>query len=133
MSDAPKKLWIDPDLIGGYFGGYMSSSESRDDLDYGVLYHHADTVKALTAERDDLIECVDGMETALQRIEQWASAYPTSVFPEVDSKWLHEAHQTLVASGKNIDRISANVARHSLKGVGDIARGALPTPPKDTP
>ena len=67
---------------------------------------------------DDLIE-------ALQRIVQWSEAYPADIFHEPSSEELHRAHKLLKANGMTVDAISASMGRHCLKGVGDIARGAL--------
>ncbi len=68
---------------------------------------------------------IDELEEALWRIQQWADAYPPHIFTEPDCQWLKEAHEALKRDGKTIDKISAHVGRHCLKGVGDIARAAL--------
>lgn len=130
MTDAPKRIWVEFSI--GTTGFRIDSWDVVSSVDH-CLYHHDDTVKALTDERDALADQVDDLEVALGRIKQWAEAYDVGIFPEVDSKWLHEAHQTLVKSGKSIDLITANVGRHMLEGVGRIAVAALLTPPKDTP
>jgi hypothetical protein len=71
------------------------------------------------AEVDQLIE---RYAEALQRIVQWADAYPLDVFPEPDFKKIHEA---LKAAGLSLDQVSASNMRHVVKGVGEIARAAL--------
>lgn len=65
------------------------------------------------------------LRDALERIRQWADAYPISVFPEVDSAYLERAHKVLRDHGMTLDRISASNMRHALRGVGDIARAAI--------
>jgi hypothetical protein len=62
---------------------------------------------------------------ALERIAQWADAYPLSVFPAPDDDYMKRAHEVLKAHGMTIDRISADAMRHVLYGVGRIARAAL--------
>jgi hypothetical protein len=64
-------------------------------------------------------------EDALQRIVQWADAYPIDVFHEPSKEECHRAHELLTANGMTLDAFSASMGRHCLKGVGDIARGAL--------
>jgi hypothetical protein len=59
---------------------------------------------------------------ALQRIAQWADAYPLDVFPEPDLK---KARELLEAGGITLDSISAHCMRHVVEGVGKIAREAL--------
>jgi hypothetical protein len=72
-----------------------------------------------------MCERCEELEEALWRIQQWAEAYPPTVFGELTSADLLKAHAALKANGMTIDAISAHVGRHCLKGVGDIARGAL--------
>lgn len=67
---------------------------------------------------DDLIE-------ALQRIVQWSEAYPPDIFHEPSSDECQRAHKLLTANGMTLDVFSASMGRHCLKGIGDIARGAL--------
>jgi hypothetical protein len=65
------------------------------------------------------------LEQALQRIADWADAYPLAVFPEVDDVYLKTAHEALKAAGITLDRLSASAMRHVVQGVGKIARDAL--------
>lgn len=74
---------------------------------------------------DEAVEREEQLAEALQRIVQWADAYPTDIFPEPDDDYFRRAHEVLKANGMTIDRISADAMRHALKGVGRIARGAL--------
>lgn len=74
---------------------------------------------------DQMQERIDDLEEALQRIVQWANAYPTGVFHEPSSEESHKAHKLLTANGMTLDAFSASMGRHCLKGVGDIARGVL--------
>jgi phosphoglycolate phosphatase-like HAD superfamily hydrolase len=69
------------------------------------------------------------MREALEKIDQWAKAYPLKVFPEPDFAKVHEA---LLAAGLSLDQVSASNMRHVVEGVGKIARAALsPTTPED--
>lgn len=65
------------------------------------------------------------LEDALQRIVQWTEAYPTDIFHEPTPEEFHLAHKVLTASGMTLDAFSASMGRHCLRGIGDIARGAL--------
>jgi hypothetical protein len=67
-------------------------------------------------------EQIDELREALQRIVQWADAYPLDIFPEPD--W-GKARDLLKAGGMTLDRISASNMRHVVEGVGRIAREAL--------
>ena len=76
------------------------------------------------ADLEKAMAVIDGLEEALERIEQWADAYPLSVFPKPDFK---KAHELLTAGGITLDAISADNMRHCLEGVGNISRTALAT------
>lgn len=76
-----------------------------------------------------MCERCEELEEALQRIVQWADSYPTVIFHEPSSEESHRAHKLLTANGMTLDAFSASMGRHCLKGVGDIARGALSANP----
>jgi hypothetical protein len=71
------------------------------------------------------LERICDLEEALQRIVWWADAYPLDIFPVPAPADLQKAHEVLKANGMTIDAISAYSMRHALRGVGDIAKGAL--------
>jgi len=70
-------------------------------------------------------ERIDEMEEALHRIVQWSEAYPTDIFHEPSPEEYRRAHKLLRENGMTLDAFSASMGRHCLKGIGDIARGAL--------
>ena len=72
-----------------------------------------------------MCERCEQLEDALQRIVQWADAYPTDIFHEPSTEECQRAAKLLIAEGMTIDVFSASMGRHCLKGVGDIAREAL--------
>lgn len=74
---------------------------------------------------NDTTDREDRLEEALYRIQQWADAYPTTVFPVPDDDYMQRAHEVLKAHGMTVDRISADAMRHVLHGIGRIARAAL--------
>jgi hypothetical protein len=74
--------------------------------------------KKMCERCDDLIE-------ALQCIVQWADAYLTDIFHEPSAEENDRAHKLLTANGMTLDAFTASMGRHCLKGIGDIARGAL--------
>ena len=73
-------------------------------------------------EIERLNDRVDELTEALRKIVSWSEAYPLDIFPEPDFK---KAHEVLNANGMTIDAISASAARHTVEGVGKIARAAL--------
>lgn len=77
---------------------------------------------ALLEEAADRLERLEG---ALARIALWSEAYPPSVFPVPDERYMRAAHELLVAHGMTLDRITADAMRHVVQGVGGIARAAL--------
>ncbi|NEH28156.1 hypothetical protein [Rhizobium ruizarguesonis] len=81
--------------------------------------------KFYPAQPDELAalqETVRAYEVGLDRIEQWAQAYPLTVFPEPDLK---KARALLEAGGMTLDAISASNMRHVVEGVQQIAVDAL--------
>jgi hypothetical protein len=59
---------------------------------------------------------------ALEKLQQWADAYPLSVFPEPDLK---RAHEVLSAAGMTLDAISASNMRHVITQTKTIVDAAL--------
>jgi hypothetical protein len=76
---------------------------------------------------EEVNERCEELVEALQRIVQWADAYPTDIFHEPSADECHKAHKLLTANGMTLDAFSASMGRHCLKGVGDIARAVLKT------
>lgn len=70
----------------------------------------------------------EDLEEALQKIVQWAEAYPTDIFHEPPAEEAKKANELLNANGMTLDAFSASMGRHCLAGVGDIARSALEKP-----
>lgn len=56
-------------------------------------------------------------EEAIEQIDQWAQAYPLSVFPEPDLK---KARELLEAGGITLDSVSAYAMRHVITKVAEI-------------
>ena len=59
---------------------------------------------------------------ALEKLEQWARAYPLSVFPEPDMK---RAHELLTAGGITLDSVSASNMRHVIEQTKKIVADGL--------
>lgn len=62
---------------------------------------------------------------ALQRIQQWCSAYPEDIFIPLSKERMHEANIILRNSGIDIGAIHAQWARHITSGIKKIADKAL--------
>ena len=71
---------------------------------------------------DLLKEQIEQLEDALQKINNWAKAYPLEVFPEPDFK---KAADVLKSAGLSLDAISASNMRHVIFGVKDIVEQVL--------
>jgi hypothetical protein len=61
---------------------------------------------------------VEKMREALEDFREWPNAYPTAVFPEIDTL---KAHALLQAGGMTLDAVSATAIRWTL---GEIERRA---------
>ncbi len=61
----------------------------------------------------------DQMREALQRIADWADAYPLEQFPEQDLK---KADQILKQHGISMSAMHGQWARNIVEGIGKIAR-----------
>lgn len=59
---------------------------------------------------------------ALEKLHQWATAYPLEVFPEPDLK---KAHELLKAGGMTLDAISASNMRHVITQTVKIVEEGL--------
>lgn len=59
---------------------------------------------------------------ALEKLQQWANAYPLAVFPEPDFAM---AHELLAAGGMTLDAISASNMRHVINGVRELVEEGL--------
>jgi hypothetical protein len=70
-------------------------------------------------------EDADRLYDALGKIVIWADAYPPDVFPPYSDQSLAELNVLLTAHGYSLDALGAQIMRHVVEGVGDIARKAL--------
>uniref|UniRef100_A0A6M3JAN2 Restriction alleviation protein n=1 Tax=viral metagenome TaxID=1070528 RepID=A0A6M3JAN2_9ZZZZ len=71
---------------------------------------------------DELEKSEDKLRDAMERINNWAKAYPLALFPKPDLK---RAAKILKDSGMTLDDIQADAMRHVLDGVKDIVEQAL--------
>ena len=62
---------------------------------------------------------------ALEKLEQWANAYPLKVFPEPQREEWQRVAALLAENGLSLDRISASNMRHVIKGVREIVAVGL--------
>src|SRR5215468_9123692 len=68
---------------------------------------------------------VERMREALERIVQWAEAYPIDIFHEPTKEECRDAATLLRLHGMTLDAFSASMGRHCLKGVKEIAKAGL--------
>ena len=74
----------------------------------------------------------DGREYTLvpnetrERIQQWANAYPESVFPPLSSGDWDAARRALVSVGLGLDRVSAANMKHVATNINDMLAAAPP-------
>ena len=94
--------------------GYEGPAMSRQD-DFGDWYR-----------AEDVETRIGVLEEALQRISQWADAYPLDVFPEPD---FGKVRVALISAGLSLDQVSASNMRHVITGVGGIAKTAVSSKP----
>jgi hypothetical protein len=64
-------------------------------------------------------------EDALNRIHNWAQAYPHDVFSELNHYVWQRANRLLENGGVSLTAISASNMRHVIKGVSGIVAAAL--------
>jgi len=72
-----------------------------------------------------MTEREERLEEALLRIQQWARAYPVTVFLPVTEADLKIAEQVLRASGISMAALHGAWARHILNGIAEITEEAL--------
>lgn len=58
--------------------------------------------------------------SALEKLRQWAEAYPVEVFPEMSKEDWARADKVLAASGLSLTRISASNMRHVIEQTKQI-------------
>ena len=80
-----------------------------------AFYDQAAEIARLSAK----LEAATG---ALERIQEWAAAYPVEVFQEPDMK---RAHELLTAGGITLDCVAASIIRRVLEGMQATAREGL--------
>ena len=78
-------------------------------------WERCDRVDQSLAKR--LGEMIEKNSAIKVKLADWQRAYPLDIFPEPD---LVKAAELLKAGGMTLDAVSANMARHVLKGVVDI-------------
>ena len=61
---------------------------------------------------------------ALEKLQNWADAYPLDVFPEVLRQDWQRANEVLAQAGLSMSRMSASNIRHVINGVREtVAEG----------
>ncbi len=78
---------------------------------------HGAEIESLRSRLEAAEKVNERQEDALNRLQEWAKAYPLECFPEPDFK---KAHQLLLAGGMTLDAISASNMRHVITQVAAI-------------
>jgi hypothetical protein len=79
-----------------------------------------DFIDFLKAQWAETLDENDDLKEKMHKIEQWCTAYPVDVFPEMTSEDFSQAHEALVAAGYSMDRVSANISRRILSSISEI-------------
>lgn len=61
----------------------------------------------------------------LERLQQWAEAYPVEVFPEPLRQEWQQANEVLAQAGLSMTRMSASNMRHVISGVRKLVEEGL--------
>lgn len=61
----------------------------------------------------------------LERLQQWADAYPLAVFPEPLRQEWQQANEVLAQAGLSMTRMSASNMRHVINGVRQLVDEGL--------
>ena len=72
-------------------------------------------------ESDRIIQ----LEEALQRIKQWANAYPVTVFKPIPPEKMELASKVLADNGIDMGALHASWARHILTGIAQLCEEGL--------
>jgi hypothetical protein len=72
---------------------------------------------------------IERLREAMQRIVQWAEAYPLDIFHEPSADECKRASKLLQDNGMTLAAFSASMGRHCLDGVKKIATDALSEEP----
>jgi hypothetical protein len=84
--------------------------------------HAAAVREKAAAELRRLHEVNAELLELLQEINEWAKAYPITIFPEPD---FNKAHKVLTENGMTLDAISASNMRHVLTQVEKMVSAAI--------
>lgn len=92
------------------------------------LQHALDRLTVLEAERDALAAQVQTLREALEQIQQWAEAYPMTVFREISPEGMKRVATILHEANISMDALHAGWARQIMQGIGQITAAALAPP-----
>jgi hypothetical protein len=87
--------------------------------------HLAAALSDQMAEIDRHEHRSDVQDDALERIKQWAEAYPVEVFPEMSNEDWKRADEVLAAAGLSLTQISASNMRHVITKTKQIVAEGL--------
>jgi len=107
LDDVYERSKLDSEIIVG--------SEIRQLVSEIWSHRRLNRVDTTLAKR--LGEMIEKNSAIKVKLADWQRAYPLDIFPEPD---LVKAAELLKAGGMTLDAVSANMARHVLKGVADI-------------
>lgn len=86
-------------------------------------------LRAALAKANEQAECFERgwyqRGDALEKLQQWADAYPVEVFPEPLRQEWEKAHEVLALAGLSMTRMSASNMRHVINGVREIVSKGL--------
>ena len=97
----------------------------REYTNCATIIHLRDELKSANMENERLRDVLENKDDKIQKIVNWAEAYPIDIFPELTKDDWKKVREALTAKGLCIDAVSTSNMRHVVKGVEAYAREAL--------
>jgi hypothetical protein len=131
----PERIWASLDRATIYMSGaHRVTAQDRQPSEAAMQhgdwheYALADLLTAAEARVAALEAENETLTAALERIVQWADAYPLDVFHEPTREEWQQVDAVLKQAGLSLGAVSGSNMRHVVQGVGGIARAALAVP-----
>lgn len=124
-AELEKRLRAKAAFIDGVVRYGNAAFAQKDDAN--ALTEAADAIAALTTQLEEAADDHD----KLQRVRQWAEAYPEDIFRPVTNDDLKRADALLREAGISMSAMHGHWARHIVCGIGSIVGARLSTAPAE--